>query len=143
MGTASRPRPTRLAEKLLQIRVALGLSQNGMARRLGAADTLSQDTISAYERGVRAPPLAGLPRYAARAHRSTGALRSSAPSSKSDLKAPRSIYLLRAFLPMAARSIKRGNGAIVARSLLGKACFNGATLCRAWKKEGVVAQGWA
>jgi transcriptional regulator with XRE-family HTH domain len=64
MGTASRPKPTRLAQKLLQIRLALGLSQNGMARRLGLADKLSQYTISAYERDVREPPLTVLLRYA-------------------------------------------------------------------------------
>lgn len=64
MGTASRPKPARLAEKLLQIRMALGLSQNGMVRRLGMTDTLSQYTISAYERDVREPPLQVLLRYA-------------------------------------------------------------------------------
>ena|ERR1700752_2878667 len=64
MGTASRPKPARLAEKLLQIRLALGLSQNGMARRLGMADKLSQYTISAYERDIREPPLPVLLRYA-------------------------------------------------------------------------------
>jgi transcriptional regulator with XRE-family HTH domain len=64
MGTASRPKPARLAEKLLHIRLALGLSQNGIARRLGLANKLSQYTISAYERDVREPPLTVLLRYA-------------------------------------------------------------------------------
>jgi hypothetical protein len=35
MGKASRERPARLGEKLLQIRLALGLSQSGMLHRLG------------------------------------------------------------------------------------------------------------
>jgi len=57
MGRATRPRPERLAEKLLQIRTTLGLSQNGLIRFLGLANELTQDYISAYERGVREPPL--------------------------------------------------------------------------------------
>jgi transcriptional regulator with XRE-family HTH domain len=64
MGRASRPRPARLAEKLLQVRIALGLSQNGMIRRLGFVGDVTQDYISAYERGVREPPLPVLLQYA-------------------------------------------------------------------------------
>jgi transcriptional regulator with XRE-family HTH domain len=64
MGRASRPRPLRLAEKLLQVRTALGLSQNGMIRRLGFVEEITQDYISAYERGVREPPLPILLQYA-------------------------------------------------------------------------------
>jgi transcriptional regulator with XRE-family HTH domain len=64
MGRAIRPKPKRLAEKLLQIRTALGLSQNGMIRRMGLSDELTQDYISAYERGVREPPLPVLLEYA-------------------------------------------------------------------------------
>jgi transcriptional regulator with XRE-family HTH domain len=67
MGTASRRvrhSPTRLAEKLLQIRVSLDLSQNGMLRRLGDPEKLSQSNISGYERGVREPPLLILLEYA-------------------------------------------------------------------------------
>lgn len=64
MGRATRPRPKRLPEKLLKIRTALGLSQNGIIRRLGLADELTQDYISAYERGVREPPLPVLLKYA-------------------------------------------------------------------------------
>src|SRR5919205_4473125 len=41
--------PTRLAEKLLQIRTKLGLSQNQMIRRLGFEGELIQSHISAYE----------------------------------------------------------------------------------------------
>lgn len=64
MGRAIRPRPQRLAEKLLQIRTALGFSQNGLIRRLGLSDELTQDYISAYERGIREPPLLVLLEYA-------------------------------------------------------------------------------
>lgn len=64
MGRATRPRPQRLADKLLQIRTALQLSQNGMIRRMGSVDEITQDYISAYERGVREPPLTVLLRYA-------------------------------------------------------------------------------
>lgn len=64
MGQASRPRPARLAEKLLAIREALQLSQNEMIARLGLVDELTQARISAYERGVREPPLIVLLRYA-------------------------------------------------------------------------------
>lgn len=64
MGQASRPRPVRLAEKLLAIREALRLSQNEMIGRLGLSDELTQARISAYERGVREPPLLVLLKYA-------------------------------------------------------------------------------
>jgi transcriptional regulator with XRE-family HTH domain len=50
-------KPHRLGEKLLYIRHALGLSQNGILRRLGLSDELSQAEWSAYERGVRIPSL--------------------------------------------------------------------------------------
>jgi transcriptional regulator with XRE-family HTH domain len=64
MGQSSRPRPTRLAEKLLTIREVLQLSQNEMINRLGLSDDLTQARISAYERGVREPPLLVLLKYA-------------------------------------------------------------------------------
>lgn len=64
MGRASRPRPLRLAEKLLQIRTSLGLSQNELIRKLGFIEAISQDYISAYERDVREPPLPLLLQYA-------------------------------------------------------------------------------
>lgn len=50
-------RPARLGEKLLAVRRALGLSQNGILRRLGVDDELTQAEWSAYERGVRIPSL--------------------------------------------------------------------------------------
>ena len=64
MGRASRTKPARLAEKLLQIRTALGLSQNEMISRLGLTEELLREEISAFERGVREPPLPVLLRYA-------------------------------------------------------------------------------
>ena len=64
MGQASRTTPERLAEKLTQIRIALELSQNELIRRLGLEDDLTQARISAYERGVREPPLLVLLSYA-------------------------------------------------------------------------------
>lgn len=63
MGTHARPRPGRLAEKLLQIRKAFGDSQNGLIRRLDLTGELTQSDISAFERGTREPPLTVLLRY--------------------------------------------------------------------------------
>ncbi|MDT4898580.1 MAG: Helix-turn-helix domain [Acidobacteriota bacterium] len=64
MGRASRPRPARLAEKLLQIRTALGLSQNGILKRLEIAEQGYRNYISDFETGVREPPLPTLLKYA-------------------------------------------------------------------------------
>jgi transcriptional regulator with XRE-family HTH domain len=60
----SRPRPVRLAQKLLEIRSKLGLSQNEMIRRMGLSGQLTQNRISAYELGEREPPLYVLLAYA-------------------------------------------------------------------------------
>lgn len=64
MGRVARPKPARLAEKLLQIRVALSLSQNGMLARLGLDEKLFRSAISGYELGTREPPLPVLLKYA-------------------------------------------------------------------------------
>jgi transcriptional regulator with XRE-family HTH domain len=64
MGTRPRHRPERLAEKLLQVRLALGVPQTVMLRRLGAEDLIVYNRISDYERGEREPPLPILLRYA-------------------------------------------------------------------------------
>jgi len=64
MGKKSRPKPIRLAEKLLQIRRAYELSQNGMIRKLGLADELVQADVSAFELGTREPALPHLLQYA-------------------------------------------------------------------------------
>ena len=50
-------KPRRLGEKLLAIRSALRLSQNGILRRLGLSGELTQSEWSGYERGVRIPSL--------------------------------------------------------------------------------------
>jgi transcriptional regulator with XRE-family HTH domain len=62
MGTA-RPKPKRLAEKLLQIRLALGLSQTEMLRRLGLEEEMKYARISEYEQGIREPSLLTLLAY--------------------------------------------------------------------------------
>lgn len=64
MSRGTRQKPARLAGKLREIRDQLGLSQNGMIRRLGLVDELTQAEISAFERGVRLPPLPVLLGYA-------------------------------------------------------------------------------
>ena len=64
MGRAKRPQPGRIAEKVSEIRRKLGLSQNGMIRLIGLADELTQAEISAFERGIRVPPLPVLLEYA-------------------------------------------------------------------------------
>ena len=63
MGNARR-RPLRLAEKLLQIRNALGLSQTEMLRRLGVEDEIPYTRISDYELDKSEPTLMILLRYA-------------------------------------------------------------------------------
>lgn len=67
MGKSNRPRPARLAEKLLAIRQKIGgggLSQNDLLKKLGLEDELERDRISKYERGTLEPPLIVLLRYA-------------------------------------------------------------------------------
>jgi DNA-binding XRE family transcriptional regulator len=59
-----RPRPLRLAEKLLQIRIRLGLSQTQMLDRLGLADSMHYGRISEYEQDKREPTLMTLLAYA-------------------------------------------------------------------------------
>lgn len=63
MGRASREKPARLGQKLLQIRNALGLSQAGMLRALGMSEHYGRHYISGFERGEREPPLEVLLRY--------------------------------------------------------------------------------
>jgi len=59
-----RPRPDRLAEKLLQIRTGLGLSQTQMLVRLGLDDSMHYGRISEYEQDKREPALMTLLAYA-------------------------------------------------------------------------------
>ena len=55
-----RPRPKRLAEKLLQIRRALGMSQSRIAKRLGVK---AYTIVSKWELNILEPPLAILLAY--------------------------------------------------------------------------------
>ncbi len=64
MGSAARRKPQRLAEKLLEIRTGLGLSQNGLIRQMGFGNELTQAQISMFERGIRRPGLLILAAYA-------------------------------------------------------------------------------
>ena len=59
-----RPRPERLAKKLLAIREGLGLSQSQMLTRLGLEDTMHYGRISQYENDEREPTLMTLLAYA-------------------------------------------------------------------------------
>jgi transcriptional regulator with XRE-family HTH domain len=63
MGRSSRPRPQRLAPKLLRVREALEISQAEMVNRLGQTK-IHPAHISVYERGEREPPLPVLLMYA-------------------------------------------------------------------------------
>ena len=63
MGSA-RWRPLRLAEKLLQIRLTLELSQSALLTRLGVVDEISYNRISDYELDKFDPPLPVLVEYA-------------------------------------------------------------------------------
>jgi transcriptional regulator with XRE-family HTH domain len=64
MGNTSRAKAARLGEKLLRIRLELGLSQNGMLERLGFSEELFRSNVSQYELGTRVPPLPVLLEYA-------------------------------------------------------------------------------
>ena len=63
MGNA-RPKPARLAEKLRQIRLTLGISQTDMLRRLGLEESMKYARISEYEISFREPSLMTLLQYA-------------------------------------------------------------------------------
>jgi transcriptional regulator with XRE-family HTH domain len=74
MGTRARHKPERLAGKLVQIRIALGLSQNEIIRHLGVEELIKQNAVSEYELGKREPPLRVLLRYARAVNVSTDIL---------------------------------------------------------------------
>ncbi len=64
MGRARRPKPHRLASKLLQIRAQLGLTQEQMLERLDYKKSpLYASQISDFEKGKREPPLLVLLQY--------------------------------------------------------------------------------
>ena len=64
MGKGARQKPERLAEKLRDIRVALGLSQPEMLRVLRLEEIMQYARISEYETGLREPSLLTLLEYA-------------------------------------------------------------------------------
>lgn len=64
MGTLPRRTPKRLPEKLREIRLKLGLSQNGVIRRIGLGDELTREEVSSFELGRRQPNLMTLWAYA-------------------------------------------------------------------------------
>jgi len=55
--------PKRLGIKLRQIRLALGLTQEELLKRLALPSIITQSTISAYERNAKLPPYFVLARY--------------------------------------------------------------------------------
>lgn len=63
MGSA-RPRPRRLAEKLLHIRQSLDLSQSEMVKHMDVGDMIHYTNISKYELDKNEPPLMVLLAYA-------------------------------------------------------------------------------
>jgi transcriptional regulator with XRE-family HTH domain len=62
MGERARPKPKKLAKKLLSIRLSLGLSQSQLIRALKT--NLNQGRISDYESGKGEPSLPVLLKYA-------------------------------------------------------------------------------
>ena len=64
MGSAKRWSPLRLSTKLWAIRQNLNLSQGEIVEALEAGERIDRRDISAFERGVREPPLPVLLRYA-------------------------------------------------------------------------------
>jgi transcriptional regulator with XRE-family HTH domain len=63
MGRQARERPKRLGEKLIQIRLSLGLSQSEMLAKLRLNEKLSRTAISGYELGTTEPSLPVLLNY--------------------------------------------------------------------------------
>lgn len=75
MGSARRPQPKRLAKKLRQIRISLGLTQEEIAGRLRRTPSPPQAAhISRFEQGLREPSLPVLLAYAKLAGISTDIL---------------------------------------------------------------------
>ena len=74
MGKRARRKPERLAEKLVRIRTALGLSQSEMLKRLEVEDQIDYTAISKYELGRNEPSLIILLQYARVANVSTDVL---------------------------------------------------------------------
>ena len=89
MGGAARIRPERLPEKLRQIRLAPGLSQTEMLKRLGYEDRIAYHRISNYELETGEPLLPVLLAYARLAGVSTDVLIDDESDLPSKLKSTR------------------------------------------------------
>lgn len=63
MGRRARYIPAKLPQKLIQIRISLGLTQQEMLGLLDLPDGILQTSISQYERGKIEPPIFVLLRY--------------------------------------------------------------------------------
>lgn len=74
MGKKPRHKPARLAEKLLEIRTRMGLSQSEIYRKLNIEKYAEVKRISDYETGKTEPPLIVLLQYARLAGISTDVL---------------------------------------------------------------------
>lgn len=59
-----RKRPAKLASKILDIRLRLNESQNGILKRLGIEQEFERDYVSKWERDIMEPPLHVLCAYA-------------------------------------------------------------------------------
>ena len=64
MGRRARYIPSRLPQKLIQIRRSLGLTQQEMIKLLNLPEEIIQTSISQYERGKIEPPIFVLLEYA-------------------------------------------------------------------------------
>ena len=64
MGRRARFIPKQLPSKLIQIRKAVGLTQQELLERLDLPDQILQTSISQYEKGKIEPPIFVLLRYA-------------------------------------------------------------------------------
>jgi transcriptional regulator with XRE-family HTH domain len=75
MGRSRREHPKRLAAKLRQVRMSLGLTQEQMAEQLQKTKPSTRPGhVSEYERGLREPTLLVILRYARLAGVSVDAL---------------------------------------------------------------------
>lgn len=106
MGSV-RERPARLAEKLLQIRTALGLSQTEMLHRLGLGETGYRHYVSHFETGRREPSLLVLLEYARAANVHVEALIDDELDLPDKLPSPAKSEGVRHPSPARARSKKR------------------------------------
>jgi len=64
MGRGRRATPSRLPEKLLQVRLAFSVTQKDLVKMLGAGREVKRSYISEYETGEREPPTPLLLKYA-------------------------------------------------------------------------------